>query len=138
VAGLKRLGCADRITALIDPADSLPAIGQGALALECRADRAGVIAALTMLADPVTTVTTTAERAFGKKLAGDCHTPLAAYATMRGSELWLRGLIASRDGRRVLRGERCANATSAVESEALGDALGADFLARGAAQLLST
>ena len=137
VAGLKRLGCADRITAHIDPADSLPAVGQGALVVECRADRADVIKALTVLADPVTTFATTAERAFGKRLAGDCHTPLAAYATPRGSELWLRGLIASRDGRQVLRGERSVHVTTVQAAEALGDALGAEFLQRGAAQILS-
>jgi hydroxymethylbilane synthase len=137
VAGLKRLGYAERITAIIDPADSLPAVGQGALALECRADRGDVITVLAALADPVTTFAAIAERAFGRRLAGDCHTPLAAFATPRGGELWLRGLVASRDGGQVLRGERSASVTSLAAAEALGDALGADFLQRGAAQILS-
>lgn len=136
-AGLRRLGCAERIAALIDPADSLPAIGQGALALECRADRADVSDALSALADRATTLATAAERAFGKKLAGDCRTPLAAYATLGGDALWLRGLIASRDGRRVMRGERLAKVTTTAAAETLGDELGAQFLARGAAQILS-
>ena len=135
-AGLKRLGFADRVTALLDPAESLPAIGQGALALECRADRADVIAALAPLADRETTLAVTAERAFGGKLAGDCRTPLAAYAAWRGGELWLRGLIASRDGSEVLRGERAGRCADAASAQALGDALGAEFLARGAAALL--
>ena len=135
-AGLKRLGFADRVTALLDPAESLPAIGQGALAVECRADRAEVIAALAPLADRDTTLAVTAERAVGGKLAGDCRTPLAAYAAWRGGELWLRGLIASRDGSEVLRGERAGRCADAASAQALGDALGAEFLARGAAALL--
>jgi hydroxymethylbilane synthase len=135
-AGLKRLGFADRVTALLDPAESLPAIGQGALALECRADRTDLIEALAPLADRETTLAVAAERAFGSRLAGDCRTPLAAYASWRGRELWLRGLIASRDGREVLRGERAGRCADAAAAQALGDALGADFLARGAAAIL--
>jgi len=136
-AGLRRLGLAQRIAALLDPVDSLPAIGQGALALECRADRADVLAALQPLADAATTRATAAERAFGRVLAGNCRTPLAAYATERGTELWLRGLAASRDGGQVLRGERLASADSVDAAEALGAALGAEFLQRGAAAMLS-
>ena len=135
-AGLKRLGLASRIAALLDPVDSLPAVGQGALALECRADRADVIRALAALADAETTFAVTAERAFGRKLSGDCHTPLAAYATRRDGQLWLRGLIASRDGREVLRGEQETAVTTAEQAAALGEVLGAEFLARGAARIL--
>jgi hydroxymethylbilane synthase len=136
-AGLKRLGFADRIAAVLDPAESLPAIGQGALALECRADRHDVIAALEALADSSTTLATTAERAFGRTLAGDCRTPLAAYATDRDGALWLRALIASRDGKQVLRGERAARVADAAEARALGEAVGAEFLARGAKAILA-
>ena len=135
-AGLKRLGFADRIAGLLDPAESLPAIGQGALALECRSDRGDVLAALAPLADGATTLATTAERAFGRTLAGDCRTPLAAYAIERDRELWLRALIASRDGRKVLRGERTGHCPDAAAARALGEALGEDFLARGAAAIL--
>jgi len=135
-AGLKRLGFADRIGAILDPAESLPAIGQGALALECRADRRDVIAALAALADGATMLATTAERAFGRALAGDCRTPLAAYAEERDGELWLRALIASRDGRQVLRGERVARCSDAAAARALGEALGAEFIARGARAIL--
>jgi hydroxymethylbilane synthase len=136
-AGLKRLGLTERIADLLDPADSLPAVGQGALAIECRASRADVVSALGALADARTTIAVTAERAFGTRLGGDCHTPLAAYATARGDELWLRGLIASRDGREVLRGERAARVTTIDMATALGDELGADFLARDAARILA-
>ena len=138
-AGLKRLGLAERITALIDPVESLPAVGQGAMAIECRSDRSDLIASLGALADRATTLAIEAERAFGRALTGSCHTPLAAYALPDHAHntLWLRGLVASRDGRHVLRGERTASVADAAAAVALGEALGADFLARGAAQLLA-
>ena len=136
-AGLKRLGFADRIATMLEPEESLPAVGQGALALECRSDRPDVIAALAPLADADTTLATAAERAFGHKLAGSCRTPLAAYAIRRGSELWLRGLVASRDGRVVLRGDRAAVVATGREAVVLGEALGAELAARGAAAILA-
>jgi len=136
-AGLKRLGFADRIAAILDPEDSLPAVGQGAIALECRSDRPEVVGALAPLADADTTLATAAERAFGHKLAGSCRTPLAAYAIRRDRELWLRGLVASRDGREVLRGERAAVVSTVSEAAALGGALGAELVARGAAAILA-
>jgi hydroxymethylbilane synthase len=134
-AGLKRLGFGHRIASLLDPEESLPAVGQGALALECRADRADIIAALSPLADRETMLATTAERAFSRALAGSCHTPLAAYAVFRHDELWLRGLLASRDGAEVMRGEKAAVAADAGAADALGLALADDFLARGAGRL---
>ncbi|MEO8740027.1 MAG: hydroxymethylbilane synthase [Casimicrobiaceae bacterium] len=136
-AGLIRLGFASRIATLLDPVDSLPAVGQGALAIECRSDRADVIAALAALSDRETTFAVIAERAFGKALGGDCHTPLAALAMHRDGQLWLRGLIARRDGQEVLRGECAATVTTPAEAAALGDMLGAEFLARGAARILA-
>ena len=136
-AGLKRLGYDYRIAALLDPDDSLPAVGQGALAVECRADRPDLIAALAPLADRQTTLATAAERAFGQRLGGSCHTPLAALGEWHGDQLRLRGLIASRDGRRMLRGERTDAASNATAAQALGDALGVEFLQRGAAEILA-
>jgi hydroxymethylbilane synthase len=136
-AGLKRLGFDSRIAALLDPADSLPAVGQGALAIECRSDRADVIAALAPLVDKATTLSTMAERAFGRTLSGSCHTPLAAYAMWRGDEMWLRGLIASRDGATVMRGERTAVIVGHADATQLGRALGDEFLAQGAAEILA-
>jgi hydroxymethylbilane synthase len=136
-AGLKRLGYANRIAALLDPDDSLPAVGQGALALECRADRADLIAMLAPLADAETTLATSAERAFGRRLGGSCHTPLAALGVWQDNQLRLRGLIACRDGRRVLRGERTGAAASVQAAQEIGDALGAEFLERGAAEILA-
>ena len=136
-AGLNRLGFADRIATMLEPEESLPAVGQGALALECRSDRPDVIAALAPLADADTTLATAAERAFGHKLAGSCRTPLAAYAICRGSELWLRGLVASRDGRAVLRGDHAEVVVTGREAVVLGEALGAELAARGAAAILA-
>jgi hydroxymethylbilane synthase len=134
-AGLKRLGFGARIASLLDPDESLPAVGQGALALECRSDRPEVIAALAPLADTETTLAVTAERAFSRALAGSCHTPLAGHAALRHGELWLRGLLASRDGSEVMRGEKSAPVADAAAAEALGAALADEFLARGAGRL---
>jgi hydroxymethylbilane synthase len=135
-AGLKRLGLASRISSYLDPEESLPAVGQGALAIECRADREDVIAALSPLADRETTLATTAERSFARMLSGSCHTPLAAYAIFVRDELWLRGLLASRDGASVLRGERRAQCDDAAAADALGRALAVEFVSRGAQKLV--
>ena len=137
-AGLKRLGLGDRIRALLEPDDSLPAPGQGALALECRADRVDVITALSALSDLGTVLATTAERAFSRALSGSCTTPLAAYAQWEEGRLWIRGYIARRDGSDALRGEREAEITDSEEAEALGVGLANEFLARGAARLVTT
>jgi hydroxymethylbilane synthase len=78
-----------------------------------------------------------AERAFGRKLAASCRTSLAAYAVARDGALWLRGFIASRDGRRALRGERSMAVADMRDAEALGEALGDEFIERGAAAILA-
>lgn len=135
-AGLKRLGLSDRIRDLIDPSLCLPAPGQGALALECRADRTDVIAALTPLNDRASWLATHAERAFSRALSGSCHTPLAAHATWQEGTLWLRGLIASRDGKEVMRGEREADVVDADAADTLGVKLAGDLLTHGAGRLL--
>ena len=134
-AGLKRLGLTTRIRALIDADESLPAPGQGALAIECRADRLDVQGALAPLADRATMLATTAERAFSRALAGSCQTPLAAYAEWEGDRLWLRGLLASRSGDDVMRGDIEGAVIDVEEARALGVALGDEFLARGANRL---
>jgi hydroxymethylbilane synthase len=131
-AGLKRLGLGLRIRALLDPDQSLPAPGQGALAIECRADRPDIAAALRPLADSATTLATASERAFSRALGGSCQMPLAGYAEWEEGRLWLRGLIASRDGRDVLRGELEQAVSDVAAAEDLGRSLADDFLARGA------
>jgi len=134
-AGLKRLGLGARIRALLDPDESLPAPGQGALAIECLTDRVDVFNALQPLADQGTTLATTAERAFSRALGGSCQAPLAAYAAWEEGRLWLRGLVASRDGREVVRGEKESAVADVDDAQALGIALGDDFLRRGAHRL---
>ncbi len=136
-AGLIRLGFGARIAAFLDVEDSLPAVGQGALGLECRADRSDVIAALAPLIDTETLLAVAAERAFSRALGGSCQTPLAAHA-VRGHDgtLWLRALLADREGREVMRGERRADVASSPDAEALGLALADEFMARGARRLL--
>jgi hydroxymethylbilane synthase len=134
-AGLKRLGLGTRIRALLDPDESLPAPGQGALAIECRTDRIDVVQALAPLADSGTTLATTAEREFSRALGGSCQTPLAAYAEWEEGRLWLRALLASRDGREVMRGERESAVADADDARALGAALADEFLRRGAPRL---
>jgi hydroxymethylbilane synthase len=134
-AGLKRLELGHRISSALAPGDFLPAVGQGALGLECCSDRADVIAALAPLADLDTTLATMAERAFSRALAGSCHAPIAGYAMLRDGELWLRGLLASRDGRDVMRGERSAAVNDVAGADELGRALAGEFLERGAARL---
>jgi len=134
-AGLKRLGLGMRIRTLLDPDESLPAPGQGALAIECRADRVDLLHALAPLADRGTTLATAAERAFSRGLGGSCQTPLAAYAEWEEGRLWLRGLLAARDGSDVLRGEKEAPVTDVVEARALGTALADEFLRRGGHRL---
>jgi hydroxymethylbilane synthase len=134
-AGLQRLGLGTRIRALLDPDVSLPAPGQGALAIECRTDRVDLVHALAPLADRGTTLATAAERAFARALGGSCQTPLAAYAEWQEGRLWLRGLLAGRDGRNVLRGEMERVVTDIADAQALGAALADDFLGRGGHRL---
>lgn len=133
-AGLKRLGLAERITTLLAPAESLPAVGQGALAIECRADRGDVIELLAPLVHAATRQCVLAERALSRGLAGSCNVPLAGYAEIAGGVLHLRGLVGTPDGRRVLRGERSGDVGNA---EALGGALADELLAQGAGDILA-
>jgi hydroxymethylbilane synthase len=81
---------------------------------------------------------TSAERAFSRTLSGSCHTPLAAHGVFMLSELWLRGLLASRDGSDVMRGERRAPVAELEVAEAMGQDLAEEFLARGAARLIAS
>jgi hydroxymethylbilane synthase len=104
-AGLKRLGLGDRIRSLIEVASSLPAPGQGALAIECRAGREDLVALLAPLHDENTATCVRAERAVSRALGGSCQLPLAAHAVLEGGELWLRGLVARPDGGEVVRAE---------------------------------
>jgi hydroxymethylbilane synthase len=133
-AGLKRLGLADRIRGILPSEDSLPAVGQGALGIECRADRPDVIAALQALHHPETAACVLAERALSRRLGGSCQVPLGGFAEHRNGTLRMRGFVATPDGKRMLRAERSGSANS---PEALGDAVAQDLLAQGAGEILA-
>lgn len=131
-AGLRRLNLAERITAYLAPEDMLPAVGQGALAIECSSHREDLRALLSALNDAAIANCVTAERAFSRALSGNCHTPLAAYATLHDGKLTLRGLIATRDGQKLWRAEKRGN-----HAEQLGQELAQDLLAQGAGVALN-
>jgi len=132
-AGLRRLGGADRITELLPPAVCLPAIGQGALGIECRREDARVNALALALDDPDTRACVDAERAFLTRLEGGCQVPIAAHATLDGDRLTLDGLIADVRGDRVLR-ESIAGARG--DGPKLGRELAERLLARGGDAIL--
>ena len=137
-AGIHRLELNHRIAAYLDPDEFVPAVGQGALALECCSDRPDVIAMVAPLIDVPTLHAVTAERAFSRKLAGSCKTPIAGHAIFRSNELRLVGLIASRDGQDMIHAEMTAHVDArdpnTQAAEVLGRALGDEFIARGAAR----
>ena len=133
-AGLLRLGLAARIRVLLETDESLPAAGQGALGIECRADRADLLAALAPLAHAATTDCVRAERAVNRVLGGNCSIPLGAYATLERGTLHLRALVASPDGRRAARAESSA---PAAQAEALGAEVAQRLRERGAVEILA-
>jgi hydroxymethylbilane synthase len=114
-AGVLRLGYADRITEYLSLDVMLPAVGQGALAVQARADDSATLELLKPLDHAPTRAATTAERAFLRALGGGCQVPIAAYGETRGSTLHLRGLIASADGTRVVRGDMSGDVEKAEE-----------------------
>lgn len=132
-AGLKRLGLADRIRGYLDPDLSLPAVGQGAIGIECRSDDAETNRMLAPLNDAATWTCVAAERAFNARLEGGCQVPVAAYAELQGERLVLRGLVGEPDGSRLLRD---AIDGPADKAETLGTRLAERLLARGARRIL--
>ena len=132
-AGLERLGLGGRISSLLDPADSLPAAGQGALGIEIRDDRDDMRAWLAPLISAATTSCVLAERAVSRKLGGSCQVPLAAFAEISGDTLSLRALVASPDGTRMVHATRSGPVAGA---EALGISAAQELLDAGAAAIL--
>ncbi|MBU6421701.1 MAG: hydroxymethylbilane synthase [Gammaproteobacteria bacterium] len=133
-AGLKRLGLAHTISSLLDPEISLPAIAQGTIGIECRADYREILDLLEPLNHAPTWQRTRAERALNHGLAGSCNLPIAGYAEFESDgRLWLRGRVGLPDGSRLISGE--IRGTSA-EAEQLGARLASDLLQRGAAEVL--
>jgi hydroxymethylbilane synthase len=134
-AGLKRLGLASRITCLLTPEQSLPAVGQGALGIECMAHRADLLEALAPFDDPETRWCVEAERALSRALAGSCQVPLGGYADVRGGRVRLRGFVASPDGSKLVSDEMEADLASAAPE--LGAALAQRLAAKGAREILA-
>ncbi len=132
-AGLRRLGLAQHATYVFDPSEMLPAVAQGALALEARADDPATLARLAPLDDAPTRHRVEAERGLLRRLEGGCQVPIAAHATVADGRVQLRALVASLDGTRVIRGERSA---PVADARAMGESLAEDLLSRGAAEIL--
>jgi hydroxymethylbilane synthase len=133
-AGLNRLGLAARITRLLDPAESLPAPGQGALGIECLQGRSELIELLAGLDHGPTARCVAAERAVSRALSGSCNVPLGAYAEARGGQLHLRAFVGAPDGSRVVSGEMEG---PVGDPEALGSALAERLKAQGAGEILA-
>jgi len=133
-AGLKRLGFEKRITALLSPEQSLPAIGQGAIGIECRQGDATIETLIGPLNHSETALRVTAERAMNHRLNGGCQVPIAGFAESHEGRLHLRGLVGSPDGKRVVRIELEA---SSLEAESLGRKAAEDLLEQGAGEILS-
>lgn len=134
-AGLVRLGLGERIRERIDPAIMLPAVGQGALGIVCAEhDDETIGAVASVLADADTTAATTAERALLRRLEGGCQVPVAAWAHVDGSTLWLGGAVASLDGSTLVRDTLVGDA---ADAEALGTDLAGRLEAQGAGAILA-
>ena len=133
-AGLKRLGLESRIRSYLPIEEYLPAAGQGALGIECLAARADLLELLAPLEDDASSACVRAEREVNRALGGSCTIPLGAYCEARGARLRLRAIVASPDGKRVVRaegeGERAA-------AEALGERVATLLRERGAAEILA-
>ncbi|MFC7393732.1 hydroxymethylbilane synthase [Scopulibacillus cellulosilyticus] len=131
-AGMKRMGWTDEvITEYLPVSVCLPAVGQGALAIECRKDHSALIDLLKQIHDEDTHVTVMAERAFLKKLEGGCQVPIAAHAHKEGEKLTLTGLVGTPDGKTIIK-----ETLTGEKPEALGNQLAEVLMERGAKRIL--
>lgn len=133
-SGLTRLGHADRIKEIIPGDYCLPAVGQGALAVECRTDNFRVRQMLDFLNDAATKQATDAERAFLGLIEGGCQVPIGVHAEVKENRIFIEAVIASLDGSTVLRDKTEGNAQDAA---ALGRALGQKMLENGGKEILA-
>jgi hydroxymethylbilane synthase len=132
-AGLHRLGHADRITERLSEELMIPAVGQGALAIETRADDSVIDEIIHALDHEATRLACRAERAFLRGLGGGCLVPIAAHATIQGDLMTLNGLVARADGSQIVRERRSGPSRA---PEILGQQVADELLARGAERLL--
>jgi hydroxymethylbilane synthase len=133
-AGLRRLGLTDKVAQVFSTEEMLPAVAQGALAIEARQDDAETMRRLAPLEDRATRIQVEAERGFLRKLQGGCQVPIAGHAEVKGDQVRLRGLVANLDGTVIIRGERTGPVADAAR---VGEALADELLARGAGAILS-
>lgn len=136
-AGMKRLGLAAKITTHIPIESMLPAVGQGAIGIETRADDAVVRAYVDVLTDADTATCVFAERALSRELQGSCEIPLAAHAVLANGKLRMSGLVASVAGDEVVTAQGEASFDETTDAVALGARLGQDLLARGADKIIA-
>ena len=132
-AGLKRLGMANRITQSLDASVSLPAIGQGAIGIECRIDDVEINDMLKALHDAETGLCVVAERAMNARLNGGCQVPIAGFALLQGEQLFMRGLVGNPDGSVIYRSERSGGLD---QGAVIGRLIAEDLLAQGADKVL--
>lgn len=132
-AGVKRLGLAENVTEYLDPETSLPAIGQGALGIECRVDDRDLNDLIGFFNHPESRTCVTGERALLRRLEGGCQVPIACYGRMKGGELYLTGLVGSVDGKRIIKESIQGPPDSA---EKIGVTLAESLLKRGADVIL--
>jgi len=124
-AGLRRIGRGDEITELLSPDVCLPAVGQGALGIEIRAEDEGILSLVAELEDMETAIATASERGVLGAVDGSCQVPVAAHAEHIGDELWLRALLAEPDGSNLRREElRCPWPETLQRAQEAGAALG--------------
>lgn len=133
-AGLKRLGFGDQISSLFEETEVIPAVGQGAIGIECRSADADTLALIGPLHDLGTGLCVQAERSMSAALEGGCDVPLAGHAILHDDEIRLCGLVASIDGRQIVRDEVSGPADNGIE---LGRQLGEALLMAGAAGILN-
>ncbi|AOK89509.1 hydroxymethylbilane synthase [Paenibacillus sp. S33] len=131
-AGLHRMGWKERITSYIPEEDCLPAVGQGALGIECRASDEELLALLRLYNDRDTSATVAAERTFLGVLNGGCQVPIGAHAVWAGQEISLTGMVGSPDGEVILKETLQGN-----DPQKLGEAVAASLIAKGAEQILA-
>ncbi|MCH9769984.1 MAG: hydroxymethylbilane synthase [Gammaproteobacteria bacterium] len=132
-AGLMRLGLENRINQRLDPKQFIAAIGQGAIGIECRENDATIKGLLLSLHDLPTAHCVMAERQVNYYLNGDCHTAIGAYATIENDQLNLKAMVASLDGKTLLRAEHSMRLSAAMD---LGKKTAEDLLAQGAKKVL--
>jgi len=133
-AGLRRLGLAERITTALATDEMLPAVGQGAVAIEVRSDNKFALESIAKLNHDATRIACLAERALLRSLGGGCQLPIAAHAVVDGNEIRLRGLVATVDGLQIIR-DFLTGPVSAAEE--LGQALAHRLIHLGANSLLN-